>query len=81
MSDCAFLYELIGGFGKIALSFGWFWIRYQFSIIVDLMFGAAVLNVVTKGKICLFVFGFDLSVNKGVNKRLGVIRGRDNCNV
>ena len=57
MNDCAFLYLIIGSLGKIALSFGWFLIRYQFSIIMDFMFGAAGLNVVTNGKICLFGLG------------------------
>ena len=58
----------MGGFRKIALNFGWFWIRYQFSIIMDLMFGAAGLNVVTKGKIFLFAFGFGLSAALLVSK-------------
>ena len=70
MSDCTFLYEIIGGLGEIALSFGWFWIRYQFSTIMDLMFGAAGLNVVTKGKICLFAFGFGLSAAVLVSKSM-----------
>ena len=48
---------MIGGFGKIALSSGWFWIRYQFFIIMDLIFGAAWLNLVKKGKIFLRALG------------------------
>ena len=48
---------MIGGFGKIALSSGWFWIRYKFFIIMDLIFGAAGLNLVTKGKIFLCALG------------------------
>ena len=35
-SDCALLYEIIGGFGKIDLSCSWFWFRYQFPIVMDL---------------------------------------------
>ena len=45
------------GFGKIALNSGWFWIRYQFFIIMDLIFGAAALNLVTKSKIFLRALG------------------------
>ena len=44
-------------FGKIALSSGWFWIRYQFFIIMDLIFGAAGLNLVTTDKIFLRALG------------------------
>ena len=57
MRDFAFLQEMIGGFGKIVSNSGWFWIRSQFFIIMDLIFGAAGLNLGTKGKIFLRVLG------------------------
>ena len=73
---------MIGGFGKIALSSGWFWIRYQFFIIMDLIFGAAGLNLVTKGKILLRAFGSCFSatflLSKFISARVLVIRFLDN---
>ena len=52
-----FLYDTIGGCGKITLSSGWFWIKYQFFNSISLTFGAAALYLVTNGKI-LRVLGF-----------------------
>ena len=40
-----FLYDTIGGCGKITLSSGWFWIKYQFFNSISLTFGAAGLPV------------------------------------
>ena len=48
---------MVGGSGKVALSSSWFWIRYQFFIIMDLIFGAAGLNLVAKGKIFFRTLG------------------------
>ena len=55
---CVFLYDTIGGCGKITLSSGWFWIKYQFFNSISLKFGAAALYLVTNGKIFLRVLGF-----------------------
>ena len=45
LRDCVFLYDTIGGCGKITLSSGWFWIKYQFFNSISLTFGAAGLPV------------------------------------
>ena len=55
---CVFLYDTISGCGKITLSSGWFWIKYQFFNSISLKFGAAALYLVTNGKIFLRVLGF-----------------------
>ena len=55
---CIFLYDTIGVYGKITLSSGWFWIKYQFFNSISLMFGAAAFYLVTNGKIFLRVLGF-----------------------
>ena len=69
---------MIGGFGKIALSSGWFWIRYQFIIIIDLICGAAGLNLVIKGKIFLRALGSCFSatflLSKFISTRVLVIK-------
>ena len=43
-----FCYDTIGGCEKITLSFGWFWIKYQF--FNSISFGAAGLYLVTNAK-------------------------------
>ena len=53
-----FLEDTIGGCGKITLSSGWFWIKYQFFNSISLMFGAAGMYLVTNGKIVLRVLGY-----------------------
>ena len=55
---CVFLFDTIGGCGKITLSSGWFWIKNQFFNSISLKFGAAALYLVTNGKIFLRVLGF-----------------------
>ena len=57
LRDCVFLYNTIGDW-KIALSSGWFWIKYQFFNNISLTFGATGLYLVTNGKILLCVLGF-----------------------
>ena len=69
---------MVGDFGKIALlTSGWFWIRYQF-LFVDLIFGAAGLNLVTKGKIFLRALGSCFSatflLSKFISARVLVIK-------
>ena len=58
LRSCVFLYDTIGGCGKIMLSSGWFGIKYQFFKSISLTFGAAGLHLVTNGKILLRVLGF-----------------------
>ena len=55
---CVFLYDTIGGCGKITLSSCWFWIKYQFFNSISLTYGAPALYLVTNGKIFLRVLGF-----------------------
>ena len=69
---------MVGDFGKIALlTSGWFLIRYQF-FIVNLIFGAAGLNLVTKGKIFLRALGSCFSatflLSKFISARVLVIK-------
>ena len=69
---------MVGDFGNIALlTSGWFWIRYQF-LFVDLIFGAAGLNLVTKGKIFLRALGSCFSatflLSKFISARVLVIK-------
>ena len=45
LRDCVFLYDTIGGCGKITLRSGWFWIKYQFFNSISLTFGAAGLPI------------------------------------
>ena len=53
LRGCVFLYDTIGGCGKITLSSGWFGIKYQFFNSISLTVGAAGLYLVTNGKMRL----------------------------
>ena len=58
LRGCVFLYDTIGGCGKVTLSSGWFGIKYQLFNSISLTFGAARLYLVTNGKILLRILGF-----------------------
>ena len=69
LRDCVFLYNTIGGCGKITLSSGWFWIKYQFFNSISLMFGATGLPVFgNKWQNLLARFGLLLQSRTSVEK-------------
>ena len=71
-----FLYDTIGGCGKITLSSGWFWIEYQFFNSISLTFGAAGLYFGNKRQNLLAHCGLLLQSHTSVVKvhfRQGIV--------